>query len=390
MLKSVLKDKKLLSLYLFYIVYFFSQGITTYSGKFYGEIGLTDSQIGLISAFPAFVALFAQPIWGTLSDRAKYKKNVVTFALLIAAALALMVQPASGSFWALLLVLTMMNTFNLPAMPVGNAIAIEYTRETGHNFGPVRMMGTAGYQVIILIAGLIFTKSLKGLYNAYALMVLLTALAAQLLPNVKGHQHGKEKVSFTAIFRDHSLVLLFCLVFLSQMCSQFYLSFFSKHLGDLGISNTLTGVITVLSVSLEIPFLMFGDRLMRKMSIWKWMWIGLFINALRYLLLSVVRAPALIIFSQVFSVAHLACFEFFPAIHLSKAVSKELSGSVQNTYNMIAFGASRIIGSLLGGLLADATSITTVFALNGCLLLIAALVMTIPLNRRAKADTLRD
>ena len=53
---SVLKDRKMVSLYVFFIVYFFSIGITTYSGRFYGEIGLTDSQIGLISALPASVS----------------------------------------------------------------------------------------------------------------------------------------------------------------------------------------------------------------------------------------------------------------------------------------------------------------------------------------------
>ena len=79
----MLKDRKLLSLYLFFTVYFVGQGLTTYAPKFFGEIGLADSQIGLISAIPAFVALFVQPIWGMLSDRARYKRNVLAAALVI-------------------------------------------------------------------------------------------------------------------------------------------------------------------------------------------------------------------------------------------------------------------------------------------------------------------
>ena len=384
------KDRKLMSLYLFYTTYFFAIGLTTYAGKFYGEIGLNDAQIGMISAVPAFVALFAQPVWGSISDRVHFKRNVLTVALLCAAAASLVVQSVVAWYMPLLLVLTLINTFTLPILPVGNAIAIEYTKDTGHDFGPVRMMGTVGYQIIILVAGFFFTRSLNGLYNYYAILLLLAALTTRLLPPVQGYQHGKAKISFTAVFKNKNVLLLFCLVFLAQLTSQFYLAFFSKHLGDLGVSNSLTGIITTLSVALEIPFLMFGDRLMRKMSIWKWMWIGLLVNGVRFLILSIVKVPALIILCNISSVALLACFEFFPAIYLSKAVSKELRGSVQNTYTMIAFGASRIIGTMVGGVIAEATSIPTVFAVNGAMLLVVGVLMTVPLNRRAKADTLID
>ena len=187
-------------------------------------------------------------------------------------------------------------------------------------------------------------------------------------------------------FKDRALLLMFALVFLAQMAAQFYVAFFSKHLGDLGISNALTGLITTLAVSLEIPFLLFGDKLMKKLSIWKWMWIGLIVNGLRFVVLSIVRTPVLIVLSQIPSVFLLACFEFFPAIYLNKAVDKELRGTVQNTYTLIAFGASRIVGSLLGGFIADATSIPTVFAINGALLLLAAVVFFVPLRRRARMD----
>jgi len=384
------KDRKLMSLYLFYTTYFFAIGLTTYAGKFYGEIGLSNSQISLISAFPAFVALFAQPMWGSISDRVKFKRNVLTVALLGAAAFAFLVQPVVKWYLPLLAVLTIINTFTLPILPVGNAISIEYTKETGHDFGPVRMMGTVGYQIIILVAGFFFTTTLNGLYNVYGVLLIIAALTTRLLPPVQGYQHGKEKISFTVFFKDKSLLLLFGLVFLAQLCSQFYLAFFSKHLGDLGVSNATTGIITMLSVSLEVPFLFFGDKLMKKMSIWRWMWIGLIINAVRFLGLSVVKTPALIVTFGILSVGLMACFEFFPAIYLNKAVQKELRGTVQNTYTLVAFGISRIVGTLIGGQIAQATSIATVFGINGCMLLIVAIVTAVPLYRRAKADTLMD
>lgn len=380
------KDRRLYSLYLFYAVNFIAMGMTTFAPKFYGEIGLSDGQIGLISAVMASVSLFAQPAWGALGDRARYKRSVIALPLTCAGLLCFLVPSASGSFIALLALLTLYNTFYLPAIPLGNAISIEYTDAHGHSFGPVRMMGTIGYQVSILFTGFLLTRSLRGLYPAIGLATLAAAGCALLLPPVQGHQHGRQKVSGTSFFRDRRLMLLFGVAFLANIAHQFNLSFFSKHLGDLGIGNAVTGVITMLSVALEIPFLLFGDRIMKRHAVWTWMTIGLLLGAVRFFLLSAVRTPVMIVLAQMLSISHLACFEFIPFIYLGRVTRRELLGSVQSVYQMISFGVARIVGALLGGLIADAAGIPTVFALCGALLLCTAAALYAPMRRQAAAD----
>ena len=372
------------SLYLFYAVYFVATGMTTFAPKFYGEIGLTDGRIGLISSIMALVALFIQPAWGVLADRARYKRTVLAVALALAGGACFLVLPASGAFVPLLLVLTLYSTLLLPAMPVSNAIAIEYTSARGRGFGPVRMMGTVGYQVGILATGFVLTRSLRGLYPAMGVMLILAAGAALGLPKVQGHQHEAQKVPVTRILKDRELLLLMAVVFLGHIGHQFNLSFFSKHLGDLGISNAVAGLIATLSVALEIPFLLVGDRLMKRLSVWTWLSVGLGIGAVRFALLSVVRAPWAIVLAQSLSIAHLACFEFFPMIHLGRAVSRELQASAQSVLQMISFGVARIVGSLAGGFIADARGIPAVYAMCGALMLVTAVVSFMPMRRCAR------
>lgn len=379
------KDRKLWTLYLFFSVNFIATGMTTFAPKFYGEIGLTDGRIGLISAVLAFAALFIQPAWGMLADRARYKRTVLAVALALSGGMCFLVLPASTRFWPLLAVLLLYNAFNLPAMPVSNAISMEYTAAHGHSFGPVRMMGTIGYQVGIMATGLALTQSLRGLYPAMGGMLLLAAGAALLLPKVQGHQHHREKVPLTAFLRDREMLLLLAVVLLASIGHQFNLTFFSKHLGDLGIGNALVGVISTLSVALEIPFLLFGDRLMKRLSVWRWMTVGLVLGAIRFALLSVVRAPALILLAQMLSISHLACFEFFPMMHLSRVADSALQASAQSVLQMTSFGVARIIGSLAGGLIADAAGIPAVYGVCGALMLATAAVFYMPMRRLARA-----
>lgn len=383
----VARDRKLYSLYLYYGMLFIATGMTTFAPKYYGEIGLTDGQIGLISAASAIVALGAQPVWGVLADRARYKRSVLCIALALSGAMCLLVPLFAAAFLPFLIVLTLYSTFQLPAMPVGNAIAIEYTEAHGHSFGPVRMMGTIGYQVGILATGFILVRSLKGLYPAIGVILLITAGASLLLPPVRGHQHSREKLSIAPLLRDRALVLLFAFAFIGHIGHQFNLVFFSKRLHDLGVSNTVTGLINALSVALEIPFLMFGDRIMKRCSIWTWLLIGMVVGAARFALLSVVQAPLWIVLAQLMSIAHFACFEFFPYVYLGHVARKELQASAQSLYQLTTFGLARIVASLFGGVIADAAGIPAVYAMSGVLMGVAAIAFFLPLRKRAITES---
>ena len=378
-----MKHKRyLFSLYLFFFALFIGNGYTMYASRYLGEMGLTNTQIGLTTAVPAFVAIFAQPIWGMLADRSAKKRTPIVVGMGLAALFALGAHRSGGHFLPLLVSLTLVYTMTLPASPVSNAIAIEYTQDTGASFGPIRLCGTLGYQLSILAAGFLFGQSLSGFYAIYAAILLLCAGCAALMPPTRGYQHGKSKVPLTALLHNRKLVIMLALVFLAQVVAQFFNAFFTKYLGDLGVSNAVTGVITTLTVVMEIPFLFFGDRFYRRMSIFKWMWLGLLVNGLRFAALSFAKAPALILLTQLPSVALFACFEFFPVIYLGETMSKELSSSAQSVLQMTSFGLARIVGASLGGAMAEVLGIGMVFRLGGFMLLAAAACAYVPLFRK--------
>lgn len=378
-----MKHKRyLFSLYLFFFALFIGNGYTMYASKYLGEMGLTNTQIGLTTAVPAFVAIFAQPLWGVIADRSAKKRTTVAAGLLLAALFALLAHLSAGRFLPLLAALTLVYTMTLPASPVSNAIAIEYTQATGAAFGPIRLAGTVGYQLSILAAGFLLSESLTGFYAIYAVILLCGAASAILMPPARGYQHGGSKVPLTVLLKNRRLVIMLGLVFLAQVVAQFFNAFFTKYLGDLGISNGVTGVITTLTVALEIPFLFFGDRLFGRMSIFKWMWLGLLVNGLRFFALSFARAPMLILLTQLPSVALFACFEFFPVLYLGRLVDKEVSSSAQSVLQMTSFGLARIVGASAGGAMAEVLGIGPVFRLGGAMLLAAALITFIPMCKR--------
>lgn len=358
------------SLFGFHLFYFIVYASTTFLPKYFGELGMSDGQIGMLMSLPAIAGVLCQPFWGTLTDRARQKKHVV-IALLAALSAVCFLMNGWTNFTALMLGMTLFNILQLPIAPVYSTISLEYTREIGRDYGPIRLVGTLGYQLGALVIGLILVNSLRGLFVLVGIVLLLSCACACFFPPIAGHQHGRGKVSVTTLLRDRHIVMLLVMVLIGSVTQQFYLSFFSKHMGDLGFNNTVTGAILIVSVMLELPFLYFGDRLFRKTSVWNWLLIGFGLNAVRWLGLGISSQVWVLLLFQIPAVSIMACFEFFPALYINERVPDTLKGSAQNALMIVSFGIAKIIGSLLGGFVADGIGIPAVFGLNALLLAIA-------------------
>ena len=89
---------------------------------------------------------------------------------------------------------------------------------------------------------------------------------------------------------------------------------------------------------------------------------------------------------QLPGVTVLACFEFIPAFYLSTHVSDEMLGSAQSMLSLVIFGAGRIIGSLLGGLVSQRAGIPAVFAFNGAMLLLGCAAFRRPMSRLIREE----
>lgn len=393
----------LLSVYHF--TYFIYLGFAAFVSKYFAEIGLNESQIGILTSVPALISMCFMPMWGALADRMKYKKYLLAFVVAAAGATLLlvdsvtdftMIDSATGRiaaeatrFLPLLGILTLNNIFAQACMPNSTSISLEYTASVGASFGPIRMMGTVGYQAGALLIGVICAESLRHMYSWQGAAMIAAALLALTLPNVGGHQYGKKKVSPLAVLKDKRVRMLLIMILVACTTTMFYMSFFGAFMEQLDISNRVASVITWVSVLLEIPLLFFSQRIMKLRSVWQWMMIGLVLTGIRWIgfwISAQAASWALLLVFQIPAVLVLATFEFFPSIYIGEIIAPELSSSAQTILNLVMFGVARFTGSLIGGFISQQISMETMFLINGILLLIAAVVFAPICRKMHKMD----
>lgn len=389
-----MKNHGMFTLSAFYTVYFIGLGFSTFASKYFAQIGLSGSQIALLTSVPALIAMCFMPMWGALSDRVRLKKAIVAGTIALSAVLLFFVDgvtdfsradpgtgalPSQATKFAPLLIILILNAFfGQAANPTATSIALEYTNERGKSFGPIRMMGTVGYQIGVLAVGYICMNSLRHLYTYFAIALLAGAAAALALPGVRGRQFGGIKISPAKALGDRRVVALLALVLVGTCTTMFYLSFFGAYLEEMGVNNQIASVITWVSVFLEIPVLLFATRIMRRLSIWQWMIVGYALNGVRWLGFVVAHdlgSWQLLLVAQIPAVTAMACFEFFPALYIGKIIAPELSSSAQTLLTFTSFGIAKVIGSLLGGLISDIVGMRSIFLFFGILLLVAAVAL---------------
>ena len=378
---------RLCILYAYYAIYFMSMGPTAnFAAIFYEEIGLNNTQIGLLTSLPVLLGMLALPVFAILSDNARRRRNVIALVLALCAGFSFLYD-LTDRFALLMVICTGTALFSQPVLPLSSSLSMEYTASVGRSFGRIRMAGSVGFQVSALLAGVVFTTSMRGLYRMIGVFQLLAAGLALLLPPIAGHQRERGvRVSPVTLLRDRRVLLLLLMVFPGTIMSMFYQSFFTKHFASCGASNAMVALMSVLSVGLELPFLLFSGRLYRKLTVWQWLLLGMAVNAVRWIGVALTQNVMALLALQLLGVSVLACFEYFPSLYLSERVAPELLSSAQTTLNFVSFGIARVVGCLLGGALGDVIGVGAVFGLGGLMLAIGLVAFFAPARRMSALD----
>jgi PPP family 3-phenylpropionic acid transporter len=199
-----------------------------------------------------------------------------------------------------------------------------------------------------------------------------------MLPRVKGHQSKSNRVPVWELLKNRELVLLMGLNLVVQITLGFYYSFFSKYYtSDLGASNALLGWGMFLSSISEVPFLLFADRILKKIGVEYTLTSSSLFMALRWLLLHSITNIYVLLFVQVLHGVNFIVFSFSLATYINNKFPKELKASGQAMNGLINLGLSRILGSMLGGVLSDAFGIKNMFLYNSVLAAVTAVVFCV-------------
>jgi len=342
----------------------------TFIPVYLDSIGYGQIAIGSLLAVGPFVSILAQPVWGTLGDRARSKNDILKI-LIFGSAVTVLMHRLSENYYYLLFIMAAFTFFQTSISPISDTITLESLDRSSWKFGPIRMAGTLGYALMAVIAGAYAKSSINGIFFLYFCIAIAAFLVTYRLPTVRGHQTKEQKVPARRLFKNKKLVVLMAFGMVLQITLGFYYSFYSLYLKQMGANNSLLGWAMFLSAISEVPFLIFADRILKKLGTEYTLLGSALAMGLRWFILYKTTDPYFALMSQLLHGINFIVLQYSMATYINETVPKELKAIGQTINTLFGVGISRIIGSFFGGFLSERFGIQSVF-LYGSLLAFSA------------------
>lgn len=371
-------NNKLTAMILFYFFIYMNNAVYgTFVPVYFEHYGFSNTQIGLLLSVGPFIALLAQPLWGTVSDRAK-TKNSVLLMLLAGSAICMLIFPLSVHFVYVLVLICLFMFFQTPVYAIGDAITLEALEQRGFgNFSLIRMAGTFGFAMMSVLFGFLAEDQINWLFPVNFAVFAVCFLTVLRFPRVEGHQSSGRKMHMGTLFRYRKLMLYMSVSFVFHITLGFYYAFYPLYFQELGATSTWIGWSMLISALSEIPFLLLSGVLFQRIPV-SYILLGAGVaTAIRWYVYAIIENPIWMFPAQALHGLIFIVLTVTMAIVINREVPDELKASGQTLHALLCLGVARIIGSFFGGVVSEFVGMRKVFLYNAILSVLCVVVFGI-------------
>ncbi|HUV16034.1 MAG TPA: MFS transporter [Pelolinea sp.] len=345
-----------------------------YISLYYESIGLQGGQIGQLSSIPHFITLVSSILIAFFSDKSRRHKMVLS-ATSIGITVVLFLYPSARSFAAFIPIVLAYSILFAPS----NAILDETTLNTldnPGNYGKIRVGGTIGWGIMVLVTGYLIDHLNIGLMVIFYVNIffnLLFLLIILIMPKTHPRSSiSQEQVSAKKVL-DMLLqpgFLLFLLVIIIWGIGESSISgFLFLHIKHLGGSSTLMGTALAVSLVGEILVFTFADKIQARLNSQK-MLLMAFVVLFAWLTgLSLIRNPNAIPLFQIFGGAGYALLQSGSVAYVNQRAPREIGTTAQAVRGGVFSGLGVGVGSIISGLIYEGSGSVELFRIMSFIVL---------------------
>jgi len=319
------------------------------------------AQIALVGGTTAVAAIVSPFAVGWLADRFFATEHVLAVLHAVGAVLLWLAagQTVFGPIYWLVLAYACLY---MPTLALTNALAFRQMKDPKTEFGPIRVLGTAGW----IVAGVIISH-LNWEVTAYPLKLAavssaILALYALTLPHtppvkVAAAESTRRSVAPPEAFsllKDRSFAIFVAASFLICIPLQFYYVFTNLFLTEIGVTGAAGKM--AMGQGSELVCMLFIAWFFRRLGVKYMLIAGMSAWALRYALFAFGNAGAGMWMLYLGILLHGICYDFFfvtGQIYVDRKAPLAYRAAAQGMITLVTYGAGMLVGSFLSGPVVD-------------------------------------
>lgn len=338
-----------------------------YAPLWFKELGFSTLAIGTIASLQAWTRVLAPYGWGWLSDHRGRRARLVQAAAALAL-LAALGMLGARSYAAVATCVVLLYLANGGIVPLSEATLARHLSVGGSldagRYGRVRMWGSVGFIVAVLVFGALLEHAGIGWFPwvAAAASALLLAAALQLPDTPEPAQGHERSPPVWQVLRQPAVAWFFASVFFTVLAHTGLYTFFSLSLDAQGMAKSTVGLLWAVSVAAEIAFFWWQGRFFGRFTPHQWLACAAAAAALRFAATAAfggsigVLVLAQSLHALSFAAQHAACIAI-----ITQHFPGSLRGRGQALYSVLGYGLSGVVGGVGGGWLSTRLGYASVF-----------------------------
>ena len=366
---------------LFWFVYFGSLGIFyPYFALYLREnAGLSGTEVGMILAISPLIGMVAGPFWGRLADRTGARSYLLAL-LTLGTALGYLGLGIAQGFWSIVLATAALAVVGTAVFPLMTSVSLAILRDAGsHAFGRVRMWGTVGYFILILIfpwllrvlksdaagAAQVAQPGLGLMFPITAGLVLAAALIAFLLPRSGAAGLRAVRGDWRELARNPAFVRFLFFALLAQFLMQGPMWLFPLFVRSRGGDLSTIRDMWIIMLLIEIPLVFSTGNGLKHLGARGLLGVGVLVGGIRWFLSAVTTDATLLFAVQALHGVTVVGLNVGSPLYLDVVAPEKLRSTAQGILYMASAGIAGIASNVSAGWLIDRSGIDFLYLISG-------------------------
>jgi PPP family 3-phenylpropionic acid transporter len=360
---------------IFFLTYAAGAAWLSYFNLFLKQyVGLTDGQIGIVTAIQQINTLLLLPFWGMVADRFGRKNILVLNMILVTILLyGFIFQKIFISVLAFTYLFTL---FYNPIVSLVDSIALDYLEQSGKSsYGSIRLWASIGWAVSSVITGyFVRPEKIYLIFPIASSVMLLNWLILKFiyrpLKIIKNLQSLKLKHLGEIIMKDKRLAIILLIMFFYGIFSAPIHLFINVYYAEIGAAYYHVGYAYAFQALSEVPFFFFGRKIIEWTGSRRMIVITMLVTSLRMFAYSATTSPWIAISIGTIHGISLALFlvAFISFVH--QFIPPEWRATGQSFVYAFYFGGGMAVGNLWTGFLANHIGMGGAMFVEGTLTLV--------------------
>ena len=355
------------------LYYFTLQGgwgfILPFMNLFYVSLGFSGKQIGLITSTSAIVGMIASPIWVSTVKRHPRAQRLLQIAIVLGA-IGYYVLGHQINYLPVIFIIFLHALAASGVMPLSDSMAVTISQESGKGYGSVRVWASLGWIISVLISGQLVARFgyLAGFIGVSIMWMISATIVFFIQPRYfTSHNRPDQptpnlRLAFQRVIQDRTLIGFAIALILIGFLNSGVLQFENVFLAELGASKQLISVAGTLSAIVELPFMLYADRIVHRVGAHRMLMIALAMTMLqRLVVLTLPYIATIMIIRFIGGVAFSFYTISFIGLISSRTNSSE-TGTVLALYSVTIAGMVSIFAAPVGGAIFDAVGARWLYA----------------------------